>query len=1521
MERDTMHQPSFSERKRQLPETTRRSQPDFSAAPLYDPRWEHDACGIGFVTRLNGERSHEIVELALEALANLEHRGALDADGKSGDGAGVLTQLPHAFFNAYLKAARVEVPSTGDVAVAMCFFPLDQISESRALIEKHLAGANIKVLAWRAVPTNDGALGVQAMRLKPMIMQALLQRPEEVSGNAWERLLYRVRRAIGLEAHGHGLGDLYIASMSSRTIVYKGLMLASQLGTFYPDLLDPQFTSALAVYHQRFSTNTFPSWERAQPFRTVCHNGEINTLSGNIAAIRSREPDFASPLWGEHVASLRPVVDIRGSDSAILDNVLELFTQSGRDIRHALTMLVPPAWEHDETLSDELRAFYQYHSCFMAPWDGPAALCFSDGTVVGMTLDRNGLRPARFVVTDDGLVVAGSEVGAVTIDDDRVIQKGRLGPGEMLAVDLSRGVLALDDELKQALAARAPYREWLDTHLQTLQAVEAASEESAAANVTQLQAAFGYDAESLQVVLKPMARDGHEPVGSMGDDTPISPLTQVGRPLYGYFRQRFAQVTNPPIDPLREQLVMSLAITLGRIHNLLDETPQHAHMLKLERPILRASELQQIVAHPDPEFRAVTLSARWRIADGAEGLRRAVEALQHDADAAARDGAAVVVLSDRGVDSEYAPIPALTAVGAVHHHLLQAGRRARVSLVVDSGEPREVHHIACLIGYGAEAIHPYLALASIREMALQERQRTPLEPNQAEANFINALDEGLRKILSKMGIATLDSYQGAQLFEAIGVGEELIDACFGGTASRIGGIGWAELAADVAEWHARAFAPETAVELPTPGVYKFKKDGEYHAYSPAVVHALQQAVGLKAGAITPEAAYRQYTRLLSERAPAAPRDLLDWTPQATIPVEEVEPAASILRRFSTAAMSIGSTSPEAHETLAIAMKRLGGMSNSGEGGEDPARYEDERNSDIKQVASGRFGVTPAYLMSARELQIKMAQGSKPGEGGQLPGHKVTDYIARIRHTTPGVTLISPPPHHDIYSIEDLAQLIYDLKQINPAAAVSVKLVSEVGVGTVAAGVVKAGADIVLISGHSGGTGASPLSSIKNAGVAWELGLAETQQTLLLNGLRDRVRVRVDGGLQTGRDVVIGALLGADEFSFGTAAVVAEGCLMARACHNNTCPVGIATQKPELRAKFPGTPEHVMHFFGHLAEEVRETLAELGAQTLDEIIGRSELLHQVVSGNHRADQLDLSAMLVSPGGPDDLVRWNGQQQAPVVAPLNVRILKDAGPALESRQDVHLAYPIANTDRTIGATLAGEIARRKLEGAPAAINLTFAGSAGQSFGAFAVPGTRLELVGEANDYVGKGLGGGEIIVRPPEDVRYTAAESTIMGNTVLYGATGGMLWAAGRAGERFAVRNSGALAVIEGIGDHGCEYMTGGLVVVLGAVGHNFGAGMSGGRAYLFDESNDLTARVNPDMVRVEALMEEWQEHELRTLIEQHVERTGSVRGRQILEHWEQSRSRFWHVVPGAVEAMPISLPLKQGAERMKEPAIA
>ena len=1473
---------------------------------LYHPRYEHDACGIGFVARTDGARSHEVLQLALGALCNLEHRGGTDADGKSGDGAGIMTQVPHDLLVAELRELGLSAPAPGDLGLAQCFLPIDvgQSQIARRLIEQAIQSAGITLLRWRAVPTSNATLGARALATKPALWQALVARPETIpAGDAWERTLYLVRRNIRRLARERTL-QVYLPSFSSRTVVYKGLMAANQLANFYLDLQNPTYRTTLAVFHQRFSTNTMPTWELAQPFRLVSHNGEINTLAGNVAAVKAREPLFDAPGWDESASRLRGAIDGYGSDSSKLDNVLELLVRSGRDVRHALAMMVPEAWEAMEDLDPDLRAFYRYHAGLLSPWDGPASLCFSDGRIVGNALDRNGLRPARYLFTDDGLVVCGSEAGAVQIDDRRIVRKGRLGPGQMLVVDTASGEVFENGAIKRELAGRAPYAEWLAEYGRTLDAPKIEPEQPLNGKLLPFQTIYGYHAEDVQVVLKPMARDGHEPVGSMGDDTPVGPLTQVGRPLYSYLRQAFAQVTNPPIDPLREKLVMSVRMRLGRRGNILEERPEHAHLLELRSPILLAHELRAVQAHP--EFPSRTLRAVWQVDKGEAGLRSAVAELQRAAANAVHDGAEILIISDRPENRDELPIPALLAVGGVHQHLLRTGQRALCSIVTDTGEVRDVHQIACLIGNGAEAVHPFLALQTVWNLAHEERQREPLDPDVAQRNYVAAIDEGLRKIMSKMGIATLDSYHGAQLFEAVGLSDEIVDECLTGTATRLGGIGWADVAADGAKVHAAAWsAAGESTALRHQGIYKWKKDGEYHAHQPAVVHAMHAAIGLKPYKGDQRDAYRAYSELIHSRPPLAPRDLLRPRPDSLggpIPLDEVEPAHEILRRFSTAAMSLGSTSSEAHSTLAVAMTRLGGLSNSGEGGEDPTRFGTESNSSIKQVASARFGVTPAYLMSARELQIKMAQGSKPGEGGQLPGHKVSDEIARVRHTTPGVTLISPPPHHDIYSIEDLAQLIYDLKQISPTADVSVKLVAEAGVGTIAAGVVKAGADVVLISGHSGGTGASPLSSIKYAGVSWELGLAETQQALTLNSLRERVRLRTDGGLQTGRDVLIAALLGADEFSFGTAVLVAEGCLMARSCHTNTCPVGIATQRPDLRAKFPGTPESVMHFLGHLAQEVRELLAELGARSLDEIIGRTELLEQFVTGDERADKLDLSGLLQRAdlyGG----TRWSGDKQSPCHSELNKRLAELA----ENRHgSVELQLPISNTDRTVGATLSGAIARQwgdagLLDGQ---IRLRFEGSAGQSFGAFAIKGVRLELTGEANDYVGKGLGGGEIVVRAPEHARYRPGDSTLVGNTVLYGATGGTLWAAGQAGERFAVRNSGATAIVEGVGDHGCEYMTGGLVVVLGRTGRNFGAGMTGGRAYVWDTGDEFPSRVNGDLVRYERVEDPATMEELRGLIGRHVELTGSRRGRDLLHGWERTSRQFWQVVPkGAPAAAP------------------
>jgi glutamate synthase (ferredoxin) len=1472
------------------------------------------------------------------------HRGGVAADGKSGDGAGILSQIPRAFFAKALSDLGIDYPAE-NLAVAMAFLPqaASDAAQARRILTDAVAAYGMRLLGWRVVPVDLDALGESARSTCPTIEQALIgwdaALPEPA---ARERALYLARKHAEAAARTAGLKDFYLASMSSRTIVYKGLMVASVLSDFYADLRNPLYATAIAVFHQRYSTNTFPTWHLAQPFRMVSHNGEINTLQGNVTWMRAREAEWkmapeasaeqAIEQGGAALAAaasrISTIVDAGGSDSAMLDNTLELVVKGGRDVRHALTMLVPEAWEQVADMDPAWRAFYQYHAGLMEPWDGPAALCFSDGQIVGLALDRNGLRPARYLLTDDGLVVVGSEVGAVEIDDARVIRKGKVGPGQMIAVDVATGAFQDNSEIKSWLASRQPYAQWLAQQQQVLSPASAphicephepessASKASKSPLLGEQQRAFGYTSEEITVVLRPMLRDGQEPVGSMGDDTSLAVFSEHGRPLYGYFKQRFAEVTNPPIDPLREALVMSLSFALGRRGNLLEESPRHARLLRVSTPILTDEHLATIRTHEDPAFSSATLKGTFDVAQGPDGLKVALKRICDEAEQAIAKQKVILIISDRGVDETTAPIPALLALGAVHQHLIRTGLRTAVSLVVESGEPREVHHLACLIGMGAEAVNPYLALASVRALAVEREEvkgkaatqeapadaRSPQElADEAEHNYIHALEKGLLKVMSKMGIATVDSYCGAQIFEIIGLSKSVVDQFFTGVPARLGGIELRRIAKTVLSQHEEAFSNRpphvaTRTSLPHPGFYKFKKDGEYHSFSPQVVHALQKAA--KAG--SSYEAYKTYSKLIHSRPPTEIRDLLDVTGAigSPISIDEVESIEAIARRFSTAAMSHGSTSAEAHETLSIAMNRIGGMANSGEGGEDPSRYGNERNSAIKQVASGRFGVTPAYLASGKELQIKMAQGSKPGEGGQIPGIKVTEEIARNRYTVPGVSLISPPPHHDIYSIEDLAQLIYDLRQVNPSAAISVKLVAEAGVGTVAAGVAKGGADVIHISGHSGGTGASPLSSIKNAGVNWELGLAETQQTLVLNGLRGRVRVRVDGGLKTGRDVIFAALLGADEFSFGTAALVAEGCVMARACHLNSCPVGIATQRPELRAKFTGVPEDVVHFFLHIAQEVRELLAQLGARTLSEIVGRTDLLQQIRSENADANTLDLKPLLAQLGAPGAPIRntdaWNGRI---TVSDFNQRILADAQPALTQGRPVDLSYKIINVDRSASTTLSGAIgAQFGPDGLPeGTITLRFTGSAGQSLGAFLAPGIRLLVEGEANDYVGKGMGGGEIVVRPSPRARFAWNLSSIIGNTCLYGATGGALFAAGRAGERFAVRNSGAVAVIEGSGDHTCEYMTGGVVVVLGSTGRNFGAGMTGGLAYVLDSDNSFASRCNTDMVDLTAL-DAQDEENMRALLIRHLEVTSSPHAADLLRHWEAVRSQFVCVRP-------------------------
>mgnify|MGYP000104588484 CR=1 FL=1 len=1562
--------------------------PARDARGLYDPRFEHDACGIGFVARIDGRPSHAILAMALEALSNLEHRGAVAADAKTGDGAGVLAQLPYELLLRELAAQRVAAPSASALALGMFFLPqaADERERACAIVAQQLAERKLPLLAWRDVPVNLEALGQGARDAMPFICQAILVRPASLDEVAFERTLFVARKAIEAAFSAQQLAA-YVPSLSARTVVYKGLLLGTNLADFYTDLCDPAFSTALAVYHQRYSTNTFPTWERAQPFRMLSHNGEINTVQGNANWMRARHAnlvlpaDFLPPNTPGAPPALTPVLDESGSDSAMLDNALELLVMSGRDIRHALAMLVPEAWEKVPDISPALKAFYKYHACLMEPWDGPAALTFSDGRVVGTALDRNGLRPARYVVTDDGLVICGSEVGAVQIDEARIVHKGKLGPGQMIAVDTQAGRFYTDEDVKEYLADLRPYEAWLAQHLKSLAPLGSAeskvlSAESSAQALSTMpgvlstqhsalstmpgalstqQMAFGYTSEELNVVLKPMASTGQEPTGSMGDDTPPAVLSELelGRPLFQYFKQRFAEVTNPPIDSLREDLVMSLSVAVGRRRNLLAETPEHAHLLQLSSPVLTDAQLAALRANADPLIATATVAA---LLPSGERLEAAVARLCAAAEVAVRAGATVLIVSDRGVDAEHAPMPALLAVSAVHHHMIRTGLRTLCSLLAETGDVREVHHLACMIGYGAEAVNPYLALASVRQLAVdrdavkqrglvngardsaKELSPTTNDPrsltlaDEAEHHLVHALEKGLLKVMSKMGISSLDSYCGAQIFEALGLDQALVEACFTGTPSRIGGVGFTKLEADVRARHERAYSALSTQHsaLPHPGFYKFKKDGEYHSFSPAVVHALHKAVqgphALNGDSHGPGvsaegyAAYSTYAELVQSRPATEPRDLLELMPAgAPVPLDEVEPIEAILRRFSTAAMSHGSTSSEAHSTLSVAMNRLGAMANSGEGGEDAERYKDERNSRIKQVASGRFGVTPAYLASASELQIKMAQGAKPGEGGQLPGHKVNDEIARIRHTVPGVALISPPPHHDIYSIEDLAQLIYDLKQVNPTARVSVKLVATAGVGTIAAGVVKGYADTILISGHTGGTGAAPLTSIKNVGVPWELGLAETQQTLVLNGLRERVRLRADGGLKTGRDVVMAALLGADEFSFGTAALVAEGCIMARACHNNTCPVGIATQRHDLRAKFPGKPEMVMAFFRYLAHEVRGILASLGLRSVEEAVGRTDLLRQRATGNQGADQLDLTPLLGAARMiAGNAIRHGGERNAlPREESLNERMLHDTRGALAARGPASLSYTIRNRDRSVGARLAGAIGQIYGDkGLPAGtITVNLCGSAGQSLGAFNAPGVELRLTGEANDYLGKGMAGGLISVAPPSKARYAWHENVIAGNTLLYGATGGELYAAGQVGERFAVRNSGATAVVEGVGDHGCEYMTGGTVVILGATGRNFGAGMTGGAAYVLDEAGTLGQRYNPQLVELRPLGARG-EATAQALIRRHVALTGSPRGAEVLAHWDVYKSLFKLVTPRDAVAK-----IEAAAEGTEEPKVA
>jgi glutamate synthase (NADPH/NADH) large chain/glutamate synthase (ferredoxin) len=1502
------------------------------AVGLYDPRFEHDACGVGMVARLDNVPTHEVVTRAITALENLEHRGATGADPCTGDGAGILMQMPDELLRAVVD---FELPPAGRYGVLMCFLPTDDVTRARleALLERIVQDEGQRLLGWREVPIDEQHTGEVAAACRPVIRQLFVGAgaAQAEDQDAFERKLYVIRRISDLTAQDPGL---YVTSSSSRTINYKGMLISYQLGKFYTDLSDERTKSALALVHSRFSTNTFPSWELAHPYRVICHNGEINTVMGNVNWMRARESELRSELFGEDLEKILPVVTAGNSDSATFDNVLELLMLGGRSLPHAAMMMIPEAYRDRDDLPDYLKGFYAFHACVMEPWDGPASVAFTDGRVVGATLDRNGLRPGRWVETTDGHVVLGSESGLLDVPPEQVRRLGRLQPGKLFLVDLERGRIVEDEEVKREVSTRHPYGEWFARNAVPFSQLPPSEQVTLSDQPLHLrQRAFGYSQEDLRVLLEPMASDGAEPIGSMGNDVSLAVLSDQAPPLFSYFKQLFAQVTNPPIDPIREEIVMSLATSLGNERNLFDETPEHAHKLLLEQPILLNRELETL-RHVDHDvYAARTIDITWPVAEGPDGMSEAIERICRQAREAIAERVNIIILSDRQLSPRRAPIPSLLAAAAVHHHLVLEGTRLRIGIILESGEPREVHHFATLIGYGVSAINPYLMLETLDELVAEGRivrtgangaAPTPLDPEAAAQNVVKAIGKGLLKTISKMGISTIQSYRGAQIFEAVGLERELIDKHFTYTASRIGGVGVGVLAVEALERHARAYPAPADRLLPVGGVYAWRRDGEHHMWNPETIalvqHAVREANGDVAAALEGDAAahtavrespafakYREYARAVNEDAArkATLRGLLQigegtGPRPAAIPLEQVEPASEIVKRFCTGAMSLGSISREAHETLAIAMNRLGGRSNTGEGGEDPVRFKpdangDRRRSAIKQVASGRFGVTIHYLVNADELQIKMAQGAKPGEGGQLPGHKVDAYIGSIRHTTPGVGLISPPPHHDIYSIEDLKQLIYDLRCSNPRAQVSVKLVSEVGVGTVAAGVSKANADRVLIAGHDGGTGASPLSSIQAAGIPWEIGLAETQQTLLLNNLRSRIIVQTDGQLKTGRDVVIAAMLGADEMGFSTAPLIATGCIMMRACHLNTCPVGIATQDPELRKRFKGTPEHVVNFFFFVAEEVREILASLGLRSLDEATGRVDLLGASAAIEHwKARGVDLTHLLThieleGEGSESPPRRRVEGPPAVLDDALDWQLLELAEPALERREPVKLELPIRNRNRCVGGILSSNIAQRHgAEGLPAdSIVVDFEGSAGQSFGGWLAPGVTFTLRGDAQDYAGKGLSGGVFSIRPREGMgeHFKAEQNVIVGNTVLYGATRGRAFFRGLAGERFAVRNSGAWAVVEGIGDHGCEYMTGGRVVVLGPTGRNFAAGMSGGVAYVLDEDGSFPTRCNMGMVGFEELSNS-DAIELRAMIEEHQQRTGSAVAARVLERWSE-----------------------------------
>jgi len=1474
------------------------------AQGLYDPRHEHDACGIGFVANISGEKSHDIVTKGIEILINLAHRGACGCDPQTGDGAGVLIQIPHAFFEGECSRLGFPLPSPGEYGVGMVFLPVEphERMSCEAIVEEIVRDEGLAVLGWRDTPVNANTIGRLARSTQPYIEQIFIKRAYGMNEDALERKLYVIRKRAEKEVAATSLREksfFYVPSLSCRTIVYKGLLLAPQIANFYLELSNSEVRSGLCLVHQRFSTNTFPTWHLAHPYRYICHNGEINTLRGNVNWMQARTSVLASPLFGDDIKKLEPIIAPGGSDSANLDNAVELLLLAGRSLPHVMEMLIPQAWLNDPTMPDDVKAFYEYHASLMEPWDGPAAVAFTDGRMIGAKLDRNGLRPGRFMVTRRGLVIMASEAGVLPVDPEEVRFKGRLEPGRMLLVDTEKGRIIPDDEIKKQLAARQPYAQWLKENQVTLKHLADPPRIHASDNSTLLmrQRAFGYTDEDLKAIMIPMASNGEEPVGSMGVDTPLACLSDKPQLLFNYFKQMFAQVTNPAIDPIREDLVMSLYDYIGREGNILEETPQLCHTLKKRHPIVTNWNLEKMRRVSQGDFLATTLPMLFQVDKGEQRLRESVDSLCRRASLSIKAGYTLLILSDRGVDEEYAPIPTLLALSAVHNHLVREKTRNQVALIVETGEAREVMHFALLVGYGASAINPYLARGYFpAEYTFQKVLK----------NYIKAVDKGLLKVLSKMGISTLQSYCGAQIFEAVGLNKSLVERYFTGTSSRIEGVGLEILARESLMRHQFAMQPpaESDTELEIGGNYQYRVRGENHILNPTTISKLQHAVRQSSFPT-----YQEFARIADEQSRSlyTLRGMLDFhAAHPPVPLEEVEPAAEIVKRFATGAMSFGSISKEAHETLAIAMNRIGGRSNTGEGGEDAERFKPDANgnwrrSAIKQVASARFGVTTNYLVNADDLQIKIAQGAKPGEGGQLPGHKVDEVIARVRHSIPGVGLISPPPHHDIYSIEDLAQLIYDLKNVNPQARISVKLVAESGVGTVAAGVSKAHADVILISGYDGGTGASPISSIRHAGIPWELGLSETQQTLVMNDLRSRVRLQVDGKLQTGRDVAIAALLGAEEFGFATLPLVAMGCIMMRKCHLNTCPVGVATQDPLLRKKFRGQPEHVINFLFYVAEDLRLIMAKLGFRKVDDMVGRVDCLTQRTDVNHwKASGLDLSAVLYNPHVPTRVGRHcTTKQDHGLAQSLDYQLIDHAREALERGKKVSISLPIRNTHRTVGAMLSGDIARRYGEaGLPEdTIRAQFTGSAGQSFGAFLARGVTLTLEGEANDYVGKGLSGGRLIIYPPRNSSFQPEENILVGNVVLYGATSGEAFFNGMAGERFAVRNSGATAVVETVGDHGCEYMTKGIVVVMGKTGRNFAAGMTGGIAYVLDETGEFVrVRCNRASVDLGPVVDPADIDLIHALITRHAELTESPRAKWILDNWDTMLPKFIKVFP-------------------------